>query len=170
MCVSYGEKPIKLVANSLPFVSLQPYLCRRRFLRIQPLLTFLLVREAFPVRGEPGEGIIEQIDGVVEINGDLYLVEMKWWNQPIDRQEISPHLVSVYHRGNGGGIVISYSGFSPAAIAEVKTALVQKVVALVELQEIVRALDQDWNLKTLLVEKIQHSQMHKEPPYKKVFY
>jgi restriction system protein len=127
----------------------------------------MLVCEAFTVCGEPGEGVIEQIDGVVEITGHLYLVEMKWWNQPIGRQEISPHLVSVYHRGNVGGIFIAYSGFSPAAIAEVKTALAQKVVVLMELQEVVRALDQDWDLKTLLIDKIQYSQMHKEPLHKK---
>ena len=30
----------------------------------------------------------------------LYLVEMKWWEKPIGRQEIAPHLVSVYGRGD----------------------------------------------------------------------
>jgi hypothetical protein len=62
-----------------------------------------LVREAFTLKGNEGQGIIEQIDGVVEIDGALYLVEMKWWDKPIGRQEIAPHFVSVYGRGNVGG-------------------------------------------------------------------
>jgi hypothetical protein len=75
-----------------------------------------LTREAFTLKGLEGEGIIEQIDGAVEIDGVLYLVEMKWMNKPIGRQEIAPHFVSVYGRGDVGGIFISYSGFSTAAI------------------------------------------------------
>jgi restriction system protein len=62
-----------------------------------------LVREAFTIRGDEGQGIVEQIDGAVEIDGTLYLVEMKWWEKQIGRQEIAPHLVSVYGRGDVGG-------------------------------------------------------------------
>jgi hypothetical protein len=36
-----------------------------------------LVREAFTIKGDEGQGIVEQIDGAVEIDGVLYLVEMK---------------------------------------------------------------------------------------------
>lgn len=38
----------------------------------------IAVREAFELKGDEGEGIVEQIDGVVEIDGLIYLVEMKW--------------------------------------------------------------------------------------------
>lgn len=61
-----------------------------------------LVREAFTIKGDERQGIVEQIDGAVEIDGVLYLVEMKWWDKPIGRQEIAPHLVSVYGRGDVG--------------------------------------------------------------------
>lgn len=54
-----------------------------------------LVREAFTVNGTDGQGTIEQIDGVVEIDGVLYLVEMKWWDKPIGRQEIAPHFAGI---------------------------------------------------------------------------
>jgi restriction system protein len=36
------------------------------------------IRESFRVIGENGQGVIEQIDGVLEIGEDVYLVEMKW--------------------------------------------------------------------------------------------
>ena len=38
----------------------------------------ILVRESFTRAGEPGQGVIEQIDGVIELEGEIYLVEMKW--------------------------------------------------------------------------------------------
>ena len=44
-----------------------------------------LVREAFTIKGDEGQGIVEQIDGAVEIDGVLYIVEMKWWDKPIGR-------------------------------------------------------------------------------------
>ena len=42
----------------------------------------ILVRESFTRVAEPGHGIIEQVDGVVELDGNIYLVEMKWLAVP----------------------------------------------------------------------------------------
>jgi len=77
----------------------------------------ILVREAFHLVGEEGEGIIAQIDGVIEIDGYLYLVEMKWWSKRLGKAEVSPHLVDVFNRGHVGGILISASGYTEPAIA-----------------------------------------------------
>ena len=125
-----------------------------------------LVREAFTLKGDEGQGIIEQIDGVVEVDGMLYLVEMKWWDRPIGRQEIAPHFVSVYGRGNVGGIFISYSGFSPAAIEDAKTGLVQKVFVLTELQEIIQVIDRESDLAAFFKEKINRAKSDRNPFYK----
>jgi restriction system protein len=62
----------------------------------------VLVREAFTVKGRCGEGVIEQIDGLVEIDGQLYLVELKWWKTPLGTAEVSPHIVRVFGRGGTG--------------------------------------------------------------------
>ena len=129
----------------------------------------LLVREAFTLKGDEGQGIVEQIDGVVEIDGVLYLVEMKWWDKPIGRQEIAPHFVSVYGRGDVGGIFISYSGFSPAAIEDAKTGLAQKVFILTELQEIIQIVDREADLKALFKEKINRAKADRNPFYKLPF-
>jgi restriction system protein len=125
-----------------------------------------LVREAFTLKGDEGQGITEQIDGAVEIDGTLYLVEMKWWDKPIGRQEIAPHFVSVYGRGNVGGIFISYSGYSPAAIEDAKTGLAQKVFVLTELQEIIQVIDRETNLTALFKEKINRAKSDRNPFYK----
>jgi restriction system protein len=124
-----------------------------------------LIREAFTIKKD-GDGIIEQIDGVVEIDGSVYLVEMKWWDKPIGRQEIAPHLVSVYGRGDVGGIFISYSGYSPAAVEDAKTGLSQKVFVLTVLQEIVEVLERDGDLKAMFKEKINRAKTDKNPFFK----
>lgn len=53
----------------------------------------ILVREAFQRVGDAGEGVVEQIDGVISLDGDIYLVEMKWRDNPLGTGEVSQHLV-----------------------------------------------------------------------------
>ena len=65
------------------------------------------VRESFVVSGDARAGVIEQIDGAVEIDRHLYLVELKWWKDKLGRAEVAPHLVSVYGRADVGGIMVS---------------------------------------------------------------
>jgi restriction system protein len=121
------------------------------------------IKEAFVVVDENGAGIIEQIDGAVEIDGTVYLVEMKWWKERLSRQEVGVHLASVFTRGSVGGILISNSGFHPSAVADCTAALSQKTVVLVELEEIVMALNQSVPIRELLRSKIQAAQLLKQP-------
>jgi hypothetical protein len=153
----------KLFAETDPF---------KRGKRLEGILNSLfsfagfLVREAFTIKGDEGQGIIEEIDGAVEIDGMLYLVEMEWRDKPIGRQEIAPHFVSVYGRGNVGGIYISYSGYSPAAIEDAKTGLAQRVFVLTELQEIIEVIEREANLTIFFKEKINRAKSDRNPFYK----
>jgi hypothetical protein len=122
----------------------------------------ILVSEAFVLTCDTGVAT-EQIDGVVEIDGRVYLVEMKWWNQPLGRAEVAPHLVSVYHRAEVGGILISYSGFHQSAIEECERALTQRSVILVELQEIVLLIDQGGSLLEMLRAKLKEAALQRRP-------
>jgi restriction system protein len=126
----------------------------------------ILVKDAFAYRGSDGEGVLEQIDGVVEFSGHLYLVEMKWWDKPIGKAEIASHLVNVYGRGGVCGIFISASGYTAAAIESVKTALVQKVCVLCDLEEIIMLLDRNGDFSDLLQQKVRTAQMLKDPFHK----
>jgi restriction system protein len=83
----------------------------------------ILIREAFEVRD--GGGAIEQIDGAIELDGRVYLVEMKWWSQPLGRGEVASHLVRIFNRGEVGGILISNSPYHPSAVADCKDALTE---------------------------------------------
>lgn len=121
------------------------------------------VRESFTLTGSEREGIVEQIDGVVEIDGELYFVEMKWWKGPIGVPEISEHLVRVFSRDQARCIFISASEYTGPAITTCREALQQKVVVLCTLHEIVHVLEQELDLKGFLKEKINAAVIHKNP-------
>ena len=125
----------------------------------------ILVREAFTLTGSEGEGIVEQIDGVVEIDGELYLVEMKWWKGDLGVAEVSQHLVRVFTRGQARGICISASGFTEPAITSCKESLQRAVVVLCKLKEFVRLLESGKELKELLKAKINAAIIDKNPLY-----
>ncbi len=125
----------------------------------------ILVREAFTLKGYSGEGVIEQIDGAVEIDGELYLIEMKWWQDPLGVKEVAPHLVKIFSRPNTGGIIISASNYTEPAITECRSALCSKVVVLCRLEEIVLLLEKEMDLRTFLKSKIHAAKMDRNPLY-----
>ena len=125
----------------------------------------ILVREAFTRVAPGGVGVIEQIDGVIELDGEIYLVEMKWWDKPLGTGEVSPHLVRVYSRHGARGLLISYSGFTDPAIITCKEALAQRVIILSELREIVRLLDSESDLAEFFRKKIRAAVIDKNPYY-----
>ena len=125
----------------------------------------ILIRDAFSVKGHCGEGVIEQIDGLVEIEGQLYLVELKWWNTPLGTAEVSPHVVRVYGRGGQArGVFISYSEYTPAAIATCRDAIVGgAIVVLCKLQEVVDLLERGGDLRQWLKAKVTAAIADKNP-------
>lgn len=125
----------------------------------------ILVREAFEHREGQGS-VIEQIDGLIDLNGYPYLVEMKWWSEPLGKGDVSPHLVNVYSRGHAGGVLISASGFTEPAVIVYKEALAHKMVILCELEEFVVLLETQQNLSDLLKRKIDYAVAEKNPLFK----
>jgi restriction system protein len=122
----------------------------------------ILVRESFTLRID-GVGIVEQIDGVVELDGQLYLVEVKWHSEPLGVESISQHQVRVFHRSQCRGIIISASGFTRPAILSVTESLKHAVFVLCELEEIVSLLDGEVELKEFLKNKINAAVLDKNP-------
>jgi restriction system protein len=125
----------------------------------------ILITEAFVVVGTDGEGVVEQVDGAVEIDGKPFLVEMKWWNAPIGRDPMCSHLVRVYGRGGlAHGIFISYTDYTEPAISVCKDALGRgAVIALCTLAELVRALENRADLKVFFKDKIDAAIVKKMP-------
>ncbi len=125
----------------------------------------ILVREAFELRGANDEGIVEQIDGVVEFDGHVYLVEMKWRAEPIGPGDVAQHLVRVFGRGHSRGLFISTSPYTDAAILSCRESLRQSVFSLFKLEEIVLLLERQVDLPSFLKAKINAAIVHKNPMY-----
>ena len=106
----------------------------------------ILVRESLRRIAEPGHRVIEQIDGVIELNGDIYLVEMKWLAVPVGVPDVSQHLVRVFNRSASRGIFVSYSEYTTPAIDTCKESLSKMVVVLCTLKEFVMLLENDMSL------------------------
>lgn len=125
--------------------------------------TGILVREAFSRVATPGEGVVEQIDGVIELDGEIYLVEMKWLKSSVGVADVSQHLVRVFTRDATRGIFISYTDYTTGAITTCKEALSKAVVVLCSLHEFVSVLDREQDLREFLKGKVRASIIDKEP-------
>lgn len=123
----------------------------------------ILISEAITVKGDAGAGVIEQIDGVIQLRGQLYLVEVKWEQETLGREKTAPHLVRVFSRGLAGGLIISYSDYSAAAINDCRDALRDKIIVLCKLDEFVRAIEREADLSVILGAKIDAAVIHKNP-------
>lgn len=127
------------------------------------------VRKAFEVVDPNGAGTIEQIDGVIEFDGHLYFVEMKWWKEPVGVPEVSQHMMRVFLRSEARAIIISASDFTATAVAECRQALTQKCVTLCTLQEFVSVLERGSELIEFLRRKVRATLLE-QSPFPKVSY
>src|ERR1019366_6087554 len=126
----------------------------------------ILIQEAFHLVGESGEGIVEQIDGVIDLKGTPYFVEMKWYKDPVGTAQISQHLVRLMSRAEARGLLISASDYTEPAVHTTRDFLQHKIVALCHPQEVVFLLEQQRDLTEFLVQKVQAAEIHKNPYFK----
>ena len=142
---------------------------QRRGLQLEKVLNELfasagiLVSENFRRLPDPGQGVIEQIDGVIQLDGHIYLVEMKWLKDPVSVENISQHLVRVFGRSSRRGIFISYSDYTKPAIETCREFLNQAVIVLCTIEEFFLLVEKEDDLKKFLITKIQHSIVDKQP-------
>lgn len=123
----------------------------------------ILVREDFKRQDPTGNVVVEQIDGALELDGDIYLVEMKWLSTPVGVPELGSHMMRLFAREGVRGIFISNSDYTAPAIAECITHSNNKVMALCTLREIVMMLLDERDLITLLRSKVRAAILDKKP-------
>jgi restriction endonuclease Mrr len=126
----------------------------------------ILVREAFTLKGLAGQGIIEQIDGVIEMDCHLYLVEVKWLKEAVGPAEVGHHVSRLMGRGDVRGLFISASDYTSSAVETAKVALGYTVCVLMTLEEIVQALNHDRDLAEMLRTKARAALMNRQPFFK----
>ena len=126
----------------------------------------IAVHEPFHLVGQRGEGIVEQVDGVIELKGEMYFVEVKWYREPVGVQEVSRHFVRLMGRAEARGLLFSASDFTKPAIHETREFLREKVLALCHLEEIVLVLDGAHDLVDFLDQKVRAAIIHKDPYFR----
>lgn len=121
------------------------------------------VREDFRRKDPDTAVVVEQIDGVIELNGQIHFVEMKWLNAPVGIGEFSQHLSRLFTRANAHGIFIATNGYAASVVSECRIALSQKTLFLCSLQEFVMLLQRQDDLVELLRKKSQAAIIDKNP-------
>ncbi len=122
----------------------------------------ILVREDFK-RQEPSGSVVEQIDGVIEFESHIYLVEMKWLKKPVGVDDLGAHMMRLFARADARGIFISNSDFASTAIAECITHSTQKTMVLCTLREVVVLLMNKQDLISFLRTKVRAASIDKKP-------
>ncbi len=162
---------------------------KRKFLELRQQFTALFTISNPQVRGKQLEGVLnnifkyfkigvkedfticdeeigknyEQIDGVIEINHYLTLVEMKWEKGPIGSDKVGRFMSRLLVRKNVDGVIISYSSFAETAKSTAKEALSISVLALVDLKDIFEILNQEKDLSVYFADLIREVKLYKNP-------
>lgn len=121
------------------------------------------VKEDFVIYDDETGKNYEQIDGVVEINHYLTLIEMKWEKNPIGADKVGRFMSRLLVRKNVDGLIISYSSFTDTAISTAKEALSISVLALVDLKDIFEVLNREKDLAEFLEEIVKNVKLYKNP-------
>ncbi len=123
----------------------------------------ILIRDSFRRVSDQGHGVIEQVDGVIVLDGEVYLVEMKWLKEPVGVGDVSHHLVRIFTRSASRGIFISYSGYTNPAIKICKESLSKLVISLCTVEEFAIIMEKETSLVKFLKAKIHSSMVDKQP-------
>jgi hypothetical protein len=123
----------------------------------------ILVHEDFKRRDADSSTVLEQIDGVIVLDGTIHLVEMKWLKEPVGIADFSPHLVRLFGRSNASGIFISTSEYTEPVLKECANALNLRTMFLCSLQEIVMLLQNEGDLLSFLRRKSRAAVIEKQP-------
>lgn len=120
------------------------------------------IRESFVLRTEKGQ-IREQIDGAIEIQSHLYLVEVRYRDSATGAEEIARHLSRVQYRSGARGLFISVSAFTEPAAISFREAHQDRVHLALPFQELVSLLEEDQLLSAYLHRRAQTAILEKDP-------
>ncbi|MEQ8719641.1 MAG: hypothetical protein RID81_00120 [Sandaracinaceae bacterium] len=126
------------------------------------LLEGVLVKESFHVV-KKGVGTVEQIDGAIVIDGNLTLVEIKWWKGPIGAEPVGFFLSKIFTR-DCGGLFVAHPSVTAPALEHCRTALgTGKTIAVAELAELHRLIRCGDSLRAHLEKRLHSVVLEREP-------
>ncbi|MFZ3001395.1 MAG: restriction endonuclease [Undibacterium umbellatum] len=123
----------------------------------------ILVKEDFKRTNLTDNSVVEQIDGIIEFDNQIYLVEMKWLKTPVGVNELGQHMFRLYSRADARGIFISTSDYTSPAINECISHLNQKTMILATVKEFAMLLMHEGDLLEMLRKKVHAGLIEKNP-------
>ncbi|MBD2595526.1 hypothetical protein H6G74_14480 [Nostoc spongiaeforme FACHB-130] len=84
---------------------------------------------------------------------------MKWCKEALSPGDVAQHMMRIFLRSDARGIFISESGYTDAAIIDIKKALNQKLIVLFTLKEFVLLLEGNDSFESLLRTKVEAVQL-----------
>lgn len=125
------------------------------------------VRDSFEIRSDETGKPLEQIDGVVELRGTLFLVEVKWEKTPLGPGPVGQHLARVYNRNDTmGAILVSGSGFTEGGASSMDAFIRKRRGCLVEVYELIRWLELGIEGPAALLKKLEVAEISTKPLYR----
>lgn len=121
------------------------------------------LKEDFRRSDSANGSVVEQIDGVIEFDNQIYLVEMKWLKNPVGVNELAPHMVRLFSRADARGIFISTSEYTAPVISECTNHLNNKTMILASVKEFVMLLLSERDLVAMLRQKVNAALIDKKP-------
>lgn len=97
----------------------------------------------------------EQIDGAFSFDTDDYILEARWWHEPIGRDHLDVFKAKIARKGkNALGLYISVSGFTKDALEEYSDST---PFITMDGMDIITVLDERVRLDELLKRKKRHA-------------
>lgn len=105
-------------------------------------------RESYRVKGE-------QIDGSIEFNGNVYLVEAKWTGGPVNRSDLVVFADKVSRKSKfTRGIFVSHSGYVENAVETYAIGKTPEII-LIDMKEMTWTLENGIDIEDVLSKKVR---------------
>ena len=79
---------------------------------------------------EPFRLVGEQIDGAIKHDGRYYILEMKWYAEPLESKHIQSIYMKVLGKFDASGIFIAMSGFTSGVVESISKGKEIKIILL----------------------------------------
>jgi hypothetical protein len=117
----------------------------------------LAAKPPFTIYGESGK-LLEQIDGSIELDGCVYIVEIKWWEGRVEQKELSAFACKVFMRSESRvrGLFISASPYTEASVNVAEQACARdRAIILFSLREFFDVVNADGDIRELIRDRIR---------------
>jgi len=123
----------------------------QKFLNDLFALERIQIREAFSV------GSSEQIDGAINLDSHIYLIEARWWAHPLSHKDVSDLYIKVSGRPlQTRGLFISGSGFTDECVEVCRQSKASQIIFMT-CEDLVDAFENALSVAELIRKKAEYA-------------